>query len=277
MKKLTKLLIISMVFVMTLVAFAACGGQTIMVVARESGSGTRAEFDRAIGLQELYSGAQEITSNGAVITTVAQNPLAIGYISAGTVNATVKAITVNGYAHTHANFPIARPFIGARHNDATLEALTQDFWNFLQSARAAAIINVNQVAVATPVAWTPSAERLAGGTIYLRGSSSVEPLMLRLVQYYVANVTWATNDDFDVDMPSTSRGFNNTEGIQNSAQWNRTIAFSSAYLTAAQAGFSTQLHLAQDMIAVIVHPDNNISNLTLEEVRNIFSGETTTW
>ena len=284
MKKLTKLLLVSMCLALAIAVFAACGNRdTIMVVVRESGSGTRAEFDRNVGIggvdQPVLSGQiHEITSNGQVITSVAENPLAIGYISAATVDARVRAITIDGHAHTSLNFPIARPFIAAHHNTVELQAFAQDFWNFLGSARAAAAIGLTHTA-AVPDAdrtnWTPPATRPVGGQILLRGSSSVMPLMQRLVAYYVLH-TPAADADFDINMPSTSQGFNNTDGIQ-SGNNNRTFGFSSADLTTAQAAFSTQLHIAQDAIAVIVHPDSNITNLTLAQVRNIFTGAYERW
>jgi len=285
MKKLLQLLTLSLCCVLAVAVFAACGSQTIMVVSREAGSGTRGEFDRLVGITDaagdypLYSGASLITSNGTVISTVAVNPLAIGYISGATVNPTVRAITVNGIAHTHVDFPIARPFIVARHHEVTLEPLALDFWNFLHSPRAAAVIaNTHTPTPALTVTWAPPAGRPSGGQVLLSGSSSVRPLMQALVAYYVAAVNGVVAADFDdATMTSTSVGFGNVSGIAHTTNNVRTIAAASAALSTAQSAISTPLHLAQDAIAVIVHPDSDVTNLTVEQIRAIFSGNITSW
>jgi len=89
----------------------------IAVISREEGSGTRGAFEELVGFQgKLLAGANESTSTGAIKAGVAQNPDAIGYISLGSVDNTVKAIAVNGVAATNDNvkkgtYKIARPFI----------------------------------------------------------------------------------------------------------------------------------------------------------------------
>ena len=88
----------------------------IAVVSREAGSGTRGAFEEIIGLRTLVAGATESTSTGAIKAGIAQNPDAIGYISLGSLDRTVKAVNVGGVAATTNNvvrgtYKIARPFI----------------------------------------------------------------------------------------------------------------------------------------------------------------------
>ena len=88
----------------------------IAVVSRESGSGTRGAFEELINFKELVAGAVESTSTGAIKAGIAQNQDAIGYISLGSLDNTVKALAVGGVAATNANvvngsYKIARPFI----------------------------------------------------------------------------------------------------------------------------------------------------------------------
>ena len=90
---------------------------TIAVVSREEGSGTRGAFEELAGFQgKLLAGANQLTSTGAILANIAQNQDAIGYISLGSVNDTVKSLSVGGIDATTANvisgvYKIARPFI----------------------------------------------------------------------------------------------------------------------------------------------------------------------
>jgi len=302
MKKRTtfKILMLALVLAIsavTAVLFTGCVEQDgIHVIIRQDGSGTRVEFDNALNLaegQEMYEGAQEITSNGTVITTVAGNPNAIGYISYNTLNDTVRAVNINGFAPSHASFPISRPFI-AGVNDAqydNLQPLTRLFWSFLNSTQGQTVIATGITPAGVTGDFTMPATRPEGDIINLRGSSSVAPLMTGTVipafialaattwGVTVASLTEGSNALFNVNMASSSAGFRAAVGVLNTDIATNAIAFSSAELTAEMIGVSGQnaVTIALDVVAVVVHPSNDITNLTLAQVRDIFTGSVRYW
>jgi phosphate transport system substrate-binding protein len=101
---------------------------TIAVVSREEGSGTRGAFEELAGFQgKLLANANQLTSTGAILANIAQNPDAIGYISLGSLNDTIKAVSVGGVAATSANvvngtYKIARPFIENKEKNVHAES-----------------------------------------------------------------------------------------------------------------------------------------------------------
>jgi phosphate transport system substrate-binding protein len=116
----------------------------IAVVSREAGSGTRGAFEEIIGLKTLVAGATESTSTGAIKAGIAQNQDAIGYISLGSLDNTIKAVDVGGVAANNRNvvrgtYKIARPFI-LLYKDANLHAESRAFINWMKSKAAQPII-----------------------------------------------------------------------------------------------------------------------------------------
>ena len=117
----------------------------IVLIGREAGSGTRDGFESITDTEDACQYGQELTSTGDVITTVAQNPGAIGYASVASVNDTVKAVTVDGVAPTEAtikdgSYVIQRPFVLVTKSDADLSEAAQKFFDYITSADANEII-----------------------------------------------------------------------------------------------------------------------------------------
>ena len=117
----------------------------IVVVGREAGSGTRDGFESITGTREKCLYRQELTSTGDVITTVSQNPAAIGYASLSAVKDTVKALTVNGVAPSEdtvkdGSYVVQRPFVLVTRTDEKLNAAAQAFFNYAVSADAVELI-----------------------------------------------------------------------------------------------------------------------------------------
>jgi len=286
MKKLTKLFMIIATVAIALVAtlgFTACGaGDGIHVIIRNDGSGTRTAFDSIVQLNAenpITPDHQSIATNGGVLTAVAANENAIGYVSGYTVNTTVRAITIDGRTHTAADFPVSRPFIVAYNTHVglnNLEPLTRAFWEFVISTNAQQTITQTLVAgLGVREAFTFPAVRPEGSQVLIRGSSSVTPIMqtLRARFLELAPAGWAlTVADIDIDGPGTGVGFGDVNGILHTTNRYRTIAMASANLNATQAGNSVQNTIAIDTIAIIVHPNNNITNLTMTQLRGIFRG-----
>ena len=123
----------------------------IAVVSREEGSGTRGAFEELVGFQgRLLAGANESTSTGAIKAGIAQNPNAIGYISLGSVDDTIKAISVGGVAASTANvvngsYKIARPFIVL--TGSNVHAETAAFIQWMLSAEGQAVVRRSWISV----------------------------------------------------------------------------------------------------------------------------------
>ena len=118
----------------------------IVLIGREAGSGTRDGFETITKTEDSCKYRQELTSTGDVITTVSQNPGAIGYASVASVKATVKAVTVDGVAATEANikdgsYVVQRPFVLVTKADAPLNESAQNFFDYITSADANDIIS----------------------------------------------------------------------------------------------------------------------------------------
>ena len=126
----------------------------IVRIGREAGSGTRDGFESITETKDACQYRQELTSTGDVITTVSQNPNAIGYASLAAIKDSVKALTVNGVAPTEATvkdgtYLVQRPFVLVTKEGAALSETAQKFFDFATSADAASIISA---AGAVPVA-----------------------------------------------------------------------------------------------------------------------------
>ena len=126
----------------------------IVLIGREAGSGTRDGFESITETKDACQYRQELTSTGDVITTVSQNPNAIGYASLAAIKDSVKALTVNGVAPTEATvkdgtYLVQRPFVLVTKEGAALSETAQKFFDFATSADAASIISA---AGAVPVA-----------------------------------------------------------------------------------------------------------------------------
>ena len=179
--------------------FAACGEKNISVITRESGSGTRSAFEELVSKDgvtlkkaELVSGISEQSSTSAVISQVASIPTAIGFVSLGSVDSSVKVLTLGGVAANSANvisgdYKLARPFVVAWNdafgeNGESLTALTKDFVSYLKSADAQEIIveegyvtvdaNDSFAAFQTSLTGTVS----ASDKVVIRGLTSMDEL-----------------------------------------------------------------------------------------------------
>ena len=117
----------------------------IVLIGREAGSGTRGGFEEIVGVVDACQYRQELSSTGDVITTVAQNPDAIGYASLAAVKDTVKALKVAGVTPTEATvkdgtYTIQRPFVLATKTGEKLNDVAQAFFDYATSADAGEII-----------------------------------------------------------------------------------------------------------------------------------------
>lgn len=285
--KIRKLLVIvaalTMVFSVALAAFDA--SQTISVVSREEGSGTRGAFIELTGIatkgadgkevDNTYLEADFVNSTSLVMTTVASNEYAIGYASLSSVlaNDTVKALKVNGVVAStedilNQSYPIARPFNIVTKGELTDE-IAKDFYAFIMSKEGQKVVGENGL-VPVDTAETPAYEGKAlEGKLTVGGSTSVTPIMEKLAEAY--NVL---QPKVVIDLQSTG----STAGVTGTLDGTYQLGMASRGLKDSEKeNGAVGTVIAMDGIAVIVHPDNPIEDLTVEQIRQVFIGEVTTW
>ena len=272
MKKIFKaILAIGIIGAMAL-GFAACGGNggsdTIAVISREEGSGTRGAFVELTGVEvdkvdKTVVTAEISSSTAVVMQTVAGNKAAIGYSS-------VKAVKVDGVEATADNvkngtYPICRPFNIATKGD--LSDAAKDFIAFIQSDEGQQVVtDKGCVSTGSTGAFTSSNPT---GTVVVEGSSSVTPVMEKLAEAYMAINSGVT---VKVQQSDSSTGMTSAiEGLCDIGMASREVKDSEK-----EQGLEVTT-ICMDGIAVVVNNDNTVDNLSLEQIRQIFTGEVTDW
>ena len=257
-------------------ALVSCGKQnnTITVVSREDGSGTRGAFTELMGIDKdgtdrTYAKAEISNSTSVVISTVAGNKNAIGYISLGSLNDSVKAVKVDNVEATvdnvkNGSYKISRPFIIATKDE--ISDLAADFIKFILSDDGQAIVSEKYITIGGSGAYTASG---LSGKVTLAGSTSVSPLMDELAAAYKA-----LNPDVVIEIQQSGSG----AGIQSAIEGVCDIGMSSRELkdSEKEAGLTPTV-MALDGIAVIVNKENSVDALSSEQIQSIYIGETTSW
>ena len=246
----------------------------IHVVSREDGSGTRVAFVELTGVEDDNGDnttveAEIANRTDAVLTTVAGNEAAIGYVSLGSLNDTVKAVTVDGVEATVDNvksgdYTLSRPFNIATKGEPT--GVAADFINFIMSADGQAIVGEDYITVNDNAeAFTSDG---SSGHITVGGSSSVSPVMEQLIEAYKA-----VNPNAQIDLQTSD----STSGMTGAMDGTFAIGMASRELKDEEAAELTGTAIALDGIAVIVNTANTVDNLTMDQIRSIYVGETTDW
>ena len=263
---------------------SAASGQSalkkITVVSREDGSGTRGAFIELFGIEEKDASGKKVdnTTEDANITnstevmmqTVAGNPAAIGYTSLGALNSSVKALKVDGAEATVANvksgsYKVTRPF-----NIATKESVSEaatDFINFILSAEGQKVVeDKGYISEGNKGAFKSNG---ASGKVVVGGSSSVTPVMEKLIEAYKkvnANVT--------IELQQSD----STTGMTQAGEGTVDIGMASRELKDSEKSKGLKgTKIAIDGIAVIVNKDNSLDSITSEQVKSIFTGKVTDW
>lgn len=283
MKSFKKTFAVALAGLMAVTALVGCGknenpsqdasGKDIYVVVREDGSGTRGAFDELIGVEEPTEKAETATSTSLVQTTVAGNEAAIGYISLGALDETsVKALKVGGVEATVENiksgaYTVARPFVIC-YKEENLTDLGRDFVSFIMSAEGQKILS-DKGYIADPDNADPYSPSGLTGKLSLNGSTSVGPVMEKIAEAYKA-----INAGVTIDVQQTGSG----SGIEATIDGSCEIGMSSRDLKDEElAQGLIPVTIAMDGIAVIVNPANSVEDLTVDQIRSIFVGETTNW
>lgn len=281
---------------------------SIGVVSREDGSGTRGAFVEIVGVVDeddndmtTLDAVIQNSTNG-VMQTVAGDSQAIGYISLGSVDDSIKVVPIDGVEAsaenvTNGTYPIARPFNVAWSNEGDLSEVAADFLTFIHSADGQAIVEEEGYVQVTPKADEEAATEeesteesteesseeaaseeavelpayeVAGleGTVEVVGSTSVTPVMEKLAEAYSA-----LNEGVTINI--TSNG--SSAGMEAAMNGTADLGMASRELDEEEQAALNFDAIAIDGIAVIAHPENPISGLTLENVKQIFLGEVTEW
>ena len=262
---------------------ASCGGSSdkITVISREDGSGTRGAFIELTGIEEKDSNGNKTDntkkdalickSTDVVLTQVSGDKNAIGYISFGSLNDTVKALKVEGVEPSTAtiesgDYKIVRPF-----NIAVKDGLSdaaQDFENYILSSEGqdiiekAGYIKIDKSAAAY-------ASNNASGKVVVSGSSSVTPVMEKLAEAYQK-----VNTNVTVDVQQSD----SSTGIKDAINGTSDIGMASRDISDDELSQGIKsVTIAQDAIAVIVNKDNAVDDITMDEIKAIYTGSKTTW
>ncbi|MBQ2035401.1 MAG: substrate-binding domain-containing protein [Peptococcaceae bacterium] len=293
-KKLKKVLSMVVLSTLAVTNLAGCGGSdadtaqqaetssAISVISREDGSGTRGAFVELFGVEQKNEAGEKedmtteeasiTNSTSVMMTTVAGNVNAIGYISLGSLNDTVKAVNIDGVAPSvdaikGGSYKISRPF-NVVPNVAGLTPEAQDFMNYIMSADGQAVVEENGY-----IASVDNAEAYTGGNmsgkVIVTGSSSVTPVMEKLKEAYVA-----LNPDMTVEVQMSDSSTGVTSAIDGTCD----LGMASRELKDSETEKgAVSTAIALDGIAVIVNNDAAITDLTAEQVKDIYTGVVTDW
>lgn len=253
----------------------------ITILSREDGSGTRGAFVELFGIEEKDADGNKVdmttedakitNSTSVMMTTVAGDVNSLGYISLGSLNDTVTAVKIDGVEATADNvsngtYKIARPFNIATKGEDLSDA-AQDFVNYILSKDGQQIITENgYISVGEGKEFTSNN---ASGKLVIAGSSSVTPVMEKLVEAY-GKVN--ANVEIEVQESDSSTGMQSTiDGLCDIGMASRELKDSET-----EAGL-VATEIAKDGIAVIVNNESGITDLTSDQVKQIYTGEILTW
>ena len=251
----------------------------ITIFSREDGSGTRGAFIELFGIEEKKDGekvdmttddAQITNSTSVMLTTVAGDDYAIGYVSLGSLNDTVKALKIDGEEATEQNikdgkYNICRPFNIATKKGADNE-LAKDFISYIMSKEGQQVISDNGYI------GDDSAEAYAGtkpsGKVVVGGSSSVSPVMEKLIEAYKK-----VNTGAEIELQTTD----STTGMTSAIDGSYDIGMASRELQDDEKDKLDSQAIATDGIAVIVNKNNTTDELSSDQVKDIYTGNAVAW
>lgn len=279
-KKIVGILAAAVIGTTAFATVASAASGTINVISREDGSGTRGAFIELFGIQEEKDGekvdmttvdASITNSTSVMMTTVAGDENAIGYISLGSLNDTVKAVKIDGAEATAENvasdtYKVSRPFNIVTGEKASEAA--QDFVNYIMSEEGQQIVEDNGYIKADAEAKPYEAADVEGKVV-VAGSSSISPVMEKLKEAYEA-----VNKNVTVEVQQSD----STTGVISAAEGICDIGMASRELKDEETEMNlTATVIAKDGIAVVVNNENEVEDLTSDQVKAIFTGETTEW
>lgn len=252
----------------------------VTIVSREDGSGTRGAFIELFGIEEkqddgtkvdMTTTDAQITNNTSVmLTTVADNEYAIGYVSLGSLNDSVKALKIDGAEATAENiengsYKVSRPFNIAVKKDLN-NKVAKDFMSFIMSTEGQKVVaDEKYIAVADVKDY---AGTKPSGSCVVGGSSSVSPLMEKLIEAYKV-----VNPNASIELQTSD----STTGMTSTIEGSYDIGMASRELKEEEAAELEPTVIATDGIAVVVNNANPLDELSADQVKDIYVGNVSTW
>ena len=251
---------------------------TINVISREDGSGTRGAFTELVGLidenKNDMTWQEAVIQNGtdAVVATVSGGDTAIGYISLGSVNDTIKPLKVDGVEASvedinNGSYKISRPF-NSMWKEGEISEAAQALVDFIMSSDAQPIVEKSGFISILDSAKAYEAKEGLSGKVTVGGSTSVTPLMEKIVEKFNE-----VQKDIEVSINPTG----STAGVTGAIDGTLDIGMASRELKAEEAEKIHGEAMAKDGIAVIVNKNNSIDDISMESIKNIFLGELRDW
>ena len=254
--------------------------QDITVISREDGSGTRGAFIELTGVEAKNDAGEKVdntteaaaiqSSTNGVLTAVSNDETAIGYISLGSLNNDVKAVTVEGVAPSadtvkDGTYTLARPFNIVTNGEAA-DPVAVDFIAYCMSTDGQALATEEGYIGDVGADYTSTQP---AGKIVVGGSSSVSPLMEKLIEAYKT-----VNPNATLELQTTD----STTGVSGALDGTYTIGMASRELKDSETGAgAVSTAICMDGIAVIVNPENPLSGLTKDQIKGIYVGDVTVW
>ncbi len=252
----------------------------INVISREDGSGTRGAFIEIFGIEKKNAEGKKIdytteeaaitNSTAVMLSSVAGDKYAIGYVSLGSLNNSVKALQIDGAEASVENinngsYKISRPFnIAVKDN---LSEVATDFVNYILSDEGQNVIAANKyIKVKTSGSFQTNAPK---GKVVVAGSSSVSPVMEKLIEAYKK-----INPNATLELQTSD----STTGVTNAINGTCDIGMASRSLKSSEKEKGVnEVTIAIDGIAVIVNQENPTTGLTKAQVESIFTGKVEKW
>ncbi|MDD3361938.1 MAG: substrate-binding domain-containing protein [Hespellia sp.] len=246
------------------------------VVTREEGSGTRSVFAQIVGFEGTKGDSQQsdLTTKKAVVKEnaeevmdeVASNPSAIGYVSKGTLYDLdgVKSLSIEGTSadDDSGRYSLSRDFSLAYSSE--LSELEQDFLTYVHGAGQKIVGNSYE----TVAKESTFLSNQAAGTITIEGSTSVAPLMEDLVAAY---------QKINTNAKITVTATDSSQGLTNAMSGTCDFGMASRDLKDYEKELLDYEVIAKDNIVVIVGKDNPLTDISLDELKAIYTGEVTKW
>lgn len=251
----------------------------IAVTSREDGSGTRGAFIELFGIEEKDADGKKIdntteeaaitNSTSVMMSTVAGDEYAIGYISLGSMNDTIKALKVEGAEATEENikdgsYKVSRPFNIVTKGETS--DVTADFISYILSEEGQAVVSENGYISLDDV--KPYDGNKPAGKVVVAGSSSVSPVMEKLKEAYLK-----VNTSAEIEIQTSD----STTGVTSTIDGICDIGMASRELKEEEAKEVEGTVIATDGIAVIVNKANPIDDIETEQVKEIYTGEVLAW
>lgn len=257
------------------------GKKSVVLISREEGSGTRGAFVELFGIEmknaegkkvDFTSEEADITNSTEVmLTSVAGNKYAIGYVSLGSLNKTVKALKIEGVSPSvssikNGTYKISRPF-NIVTKQTGLSENASDFIRFILSSDGQAIVEANGYISATQnPAYIATGKK---GKITVAGSSSVTPVMEKLAEAYEK-----LNPEIKIEVQMSD----STTGVNSALNGVCEIGMASRELKDSEkAKGALQTKIAIDGIAVIINKENPTESASIQSVKDLYIGTISKW